>query len=74
MPKVVTHPLAARLVLLAAAAALAACLVFAMVVAEQRDVDLQRDPAGAGRAVPELRMGEAAAAPADQLRAVSTAR
>ena len=34
-----THPLHARLVLLAAAAALAASLVFAMVVAEHRDVD-----------------------------------
>jgi hypothetical protein len=35
----VTHPLHARLLLLAAAAALAASLVFAMIVAEARDVD-----------------------------------
>ena len=34
-----THPLSARLVLLAAAAALAASLVFALIVAEHRDYD-----------------------------------
>ena len=34
-----TRPLPARLVLLALAAALAASLVFAMIVAEHRDVD-----------------------------------
>ena len=33
------HPLSSRLVLLAAAAALAASLVFAMIVAEHRDGD-----------------------------------
>ncbi len=34
-----THPLSSRLLLLAAAAALAASLVFAMIVAEHRDGD-----------------------------------
>ncbi|MDQ3741454.1 MAG: hypothetical protein M3389_10995 [Actinomycetota bacterium] len=34
-----THPLTARLVLLAAAAALAASVVFALIVAEHRDID-----------------------------------
>ena len=63
-----TRPLPARLVLLAAAAALAACLVFAMVVAEQRDVELA--PAPAGASAPELRLDGAASAPAEQLRAV----
>ena len=39
MPKIVAHPLSARLVLLAAAAALALSVVWAMAVAETRDVD-----------------------------------
>ena len=39
MPKIVAHPLSARLVLLAAAAALALSVVWAMAVAEARDVD-----------------------------------
>jgi hypothetical protein len=38
----VTHPLSARLVLLAAAACLALSLVWAMVAAEMRDVDAPR--------------------------------
>ncbi len=39
MPKSVTRPLSARLVLLAAAAALALSLVWALAVAEHRDSD-----------------------------------
>ena len=60
-----THPLSSRLVLLALAAALAASLVFAMVVAEQRDVDGRA--AAFGASVTELL---AAAAPVQELRAV----
>lgn len=56
-----THPLPARLVLLAAAAALAAALVFAMVVAEARDLD--RRPVTRS-AVPELRVDTSRPAPA----------
>ncbi|HEV3001795.1 MAG TPA: hypothetical protein VGW75_13725 [Solirubrobacteraceae bacterium] len=44
-----THPLSARLVLLAAAAALAASLVFALIVAESRDYD-GRPGTGSARA------------------------
>lgn len=39
MPKSVTRPLSARLVLLAAAGALALSLVWAMIAAEARDID-----------------------------------
>jgi hypothetical protein len=39
MPKVVAHPLSARIVLLAAAACLALSVVWAMVAAEMRDTD-----------------------------------
>ena len=63
-----THPLSARIVLLAAAAALAACVLFAMVVAEQRDVD-GRAPAFGG-ALTDLRVDAVAATPVDALRAV----
>ena len=68
MPKSVTRPLSARLVLLAAAAALAACLVFSLVVAEHRDID-GRAP-GISGALTELETGAAGAAPVEQLRAV----
>ena len=62
------HPLSARILLLAAAAALAASLIFAMLVAEQRDID-GRAPAFGG-ALTELRLGATAAAPVEQLRAI----
>jgi hypothetical protein len=39
MPNLVTRPLSARLVLLALAAALAASVMWALIVAEHRDVD-----------------------------------
>jgi hypothetical protein len=68
MPKGVTRPLPARLVLLAAAAALAACLVFSLMMAEYRDVDGRAS--GAGSAISELRIDTAEAAPVEQLRAV----
>lgn len=54
-----TRPLPARLVLLAAAAALATALVFSLLVAEARDLD---GTAGAG-AVSELRVDGLGAAP-----------
>jgi len=52
--KAVTRPLPARLVLLAAAAALAAAMVFAFLVAEHRDFD--RPATGGPGAVSELRV------------------
>ena len=67
-----THPLSARLLLLAAAAALAASLVFAMIVAEHRDVDARpahRPAAGAT----ELRVDALRPSPAERLRAVGVA-
>ena len=69
MPNCVTHPLPARLVLLAAAAALALSLVFAMVVAEQRDVELDRGRAEVG-ALTQLTGGAPATAPVEQLGAL----
>ena len=51
MPKGVTRPLSARLVLLAAAAALALSVMWAMLVAEHRDVDAR---AATGSRVLEL--------------------
>ena len=61
---VVTHPLSARLVLLAAAAALALSVVWAMLAAEQRDVDARAAKASARtelRLAMELRAPDAAA-------------
>ena len=70
MPKSVTRPLPARFVLLAAAAALALSLVFAMVVAESRDLD--RRPVS-GAVTPELRVDLAPPAQAtEQAVSVST--
>lgn len=47
MPESVTRPLPARLLLLAAAGALALSLVWAVVVAEVRDVDRPANPGAA---------------------------
>jgi hypothetical protein len=77
MPACVTHPLSARLVLLAAAAALAASLVFAMIVAEHRDGNGARGLAEvAGRAADVRTAGvaEAAGARRDRVTVVRVAR
>ena len=63
-----TRPLPAKLVLLALAAALAACLVFSMIVAEQRDIDGQAP--GLGRALSDFTASAATAEPVEELRAV----
>lgn len=68
MQEVVTRPLPARLMLLAAAAALAASLVFAIIVAEHRDGD--RRPVNRS-AAPELRVDAVRAAPRHDLEALS---
>ncbi|HEX8086224.1 MAG TPA: hypothetical protein VF529_18165 [Solirubrobacteraceae bacterium] len=66
MPRFVTHPQSARLLLLALATALAACLVFAIVVAEHRDGD-------GPRAAPEVRVEGFRAAPPAEPRGVAVA-
>jgi hypothetical protein len=65
----VAHPLSARLVLLAAAAALAASLVFAMIVAEHRDLDGRAK----GSAAAPLRLDGARPAPVERLGSVRVA-
>ena len=62
-----TRPLPARLGLLASYAALALALVFAIVVAESRDLDSR--PAS-GAVLPELRADVARAAPETAARVV----
>ena len=65
-----THPLSARLVLLAAAAALAASLVFAMIVAEHRDLDGSVGLGGVAGAAAKPSAEAAAATRAERLRVV----
>ncbi len=69
-----THPLSARLVLLAAAAALALSLVFAMVVAEHRDFDASRGLGTVTGTAAQPSADTAAATAAERLRVVRLER
>ena len=69
-----THPLSARLVLLAAAAALAASLVFAMIVAEHRDRDGRQGLATVEGGAAKPRSAPAATAAGERIRVVRATR